>query len=124
MRVEVCASVLARACKSAAQEVVAANGRVAGSPGPSAQESCIDVTGRERCSPGAGQRPQRGPGLSRSLEPGIPQEEEEIRNKRGGSCLQTAWSRSRRLRRVGTRPTTGLPGAPPVLSQVPFCTEH
>lgn len=58
--VEVCASVLARACKSAAGEVVAANVGAAGSPGPSARESCIDVSGRERSSlgSGVGQRPQ------------------------------------------------------------------
>jgi hypothetical protein len=76
VRVEVCASVLARACKSAAEEVVAAHGRGSGSPGLSAQESCIDMAGRERSSRGAGQRPQRGPGLSRSLEPGVSREEE------------------------------------------------
>lgn len=73
MSVEVCASVLARACKSAVGEVVAANGGAAGSPGPSARESCIDVAGWERSSRSrAGRRPQRGPGLSRSLEPGVP----------------------------------------------------
>lgn len=59
---EVCASVLARACKSAAGEVVAANGGAAGSPGPSARESCIDVVGGS-APPGersrAGRKPQR-----------------------------------------------------------------
>ena len=59
---EMCASVLARACKSAAGEVVAANGGAAGSPGPSARESCIDVVGGS-APPGersrAGRKPQR-----------------------------------------------------------------
>lgn len=50
MRAEVCASVLARACKSAVEEVVVANRRLAGSPGPSARESCIVVAGREHSS--------------------------------------------------------------------------
>lgn len=63
MSVEVCASVLARACKSAAGEVVAANGGAAGSPGPSAQESCIDVAGWERSSrSGAGPEAPAGSG--------------------------------------------------------------
>lgn len=53
MSMEVCASVLAGACQSVAGEVVAANGGAAGSPGPSARESCIDVAGRERSSRGA-----------------------------------------------------------------------
>lgn len=50
VRAEVCASVLARACKSAVEEVVVANRRLAGSPGPSARESCIVVAGREHSS--------------------------------------------------------------------------
>lgn len=55
MSAEVCASGLARACQSAAGEVVAAIGRATGSPSPSARESCIDVAGRERSSRGAKQ---------------------------------------------------------------------
>lgn len=55
--VEVCASVLTRACQSAAGEVVAANGGSGEGAVdilcPSARESCIDVAGRERTSRGA-----------------------------------------------------------------------
>lgn len=67
-RVEVCASVLAQACQSAAGEVVAANEGAADSPCPSAQESCIDVARRERSSQGA--KRARGPsGVRGSVGP-------------------------------------------------------
>ena len=75
---EVCASVLARACKSVAGEVVAANGGAAGSPVPLPGE-LHRRGGRERSSRGAersGPEAPAGPGLSRSLELGVPQEEE------------------------------------------------
>lgn len=66
---EVCASVLAQACQSAAGEVVAANEGAADSPCPSAQESCIDVARRERSSQGA-KRPEAPAGSGAQSVPG------------------------------------------------------
>lgn len=71
--------------------------RGSGSPGPSARESCIDVAGRKRSSreeERSRPRPQRGPGLSRSLEPGVPREEELMGNNEEAplcSLLERGW---------------------------------
>lgn len=63
---QMCAFFLARACKStaAAEEVEAAEGRVAGGPCPSARDSCIDVAGRGRASRGERARGPSGVGGS------------------------------------------------------------
>lgn len=107
---EVCASVLARACESAVEEVVVANRRLAGSPSPSARESCIDVTGREHSS----REQARGPsGSGAQSVPGTwgPSERGIIRNKGRGSRT-ASWNRSGRLRRPGTCPEIGPSGGP------------
>lgn len=85
---EVCASVLARACKSAVEEVVVANRRLAGSPGPSARESCIVVAGREHSS----REQARGPsGSGAQSVPGTWGPSERGINKKQRKRLQNSF---------------------------------